>query len=62
MELTIYFLLERNSVQASKYIMVTGVYPSHIDFKFKGHCGKTVEAKPRPNRSNGTIHRQVNPL
>lgn len=32
-ELTIYFLLERNYVQASKYVMVTGVYPSRIGFK-----------------------------
>ena len=27
------FLLERNDVQASKYVMVIGVYPSRIGFK-----------------------------
>ena len=32
-ELTIYFLLEKNDGQASKYVMVTGVYPSRIGFK-----------------------------
>lgn len=40
--------------------MVTGVYPSHIDFQ--GHRGLTVEVKLGPKRSNGTVHRQVNPL
>jgi hypothetical protein len=41
MELAIPFLLERNSVQASKYGMVRGVYLSHICFK--GHHGITIE-------------------
>lgn len=27
------FILGRNSVQVSQYVMVSGVYPSHIDFK-----------------------------
>ena len=40
--------------------MVTGVYPSHIDFK--GHRGITVEVKSGPKRLNRTVHRQVNPL
>ena len=33
MELTIYFLLERNYFQTRKYVIVTGVYPSRIGFK-----------------------------
>lgn len=47
--------------QVSKYVMVTGVYPSRIDFK-EGHCDITFEVKAGPKRSNGTIHRQVNLL
>ena len=39
--LPFYFFLERDSVQVSKYSMVTGVYPSHICFK--GHHGITIE-------------------
>lgn len=38
--------------------MVAGVYPSHIGFKNI----ITVEVMLGPERSNGRIHRQVNPL
>lgn len=39
--ISISFLLERDSVQTSKYGMVTGVYLSHICFK--GHHDITIE-------------------
>jgi len=39
--LSFHILLERSSVQANKYGMVTGVYLSHICFK--GHHGITIE-------------------
>ena len=40
-ELAIPFLLERDSIQASKYVMVTEVYLSHICFK--GYHDITIE-------------------
>ena len=48
-------------IQGSKYVMVAGVYTSHVDCRDIVH-GTTIELKSGPKRSNRTAHRQVNLL